>query len=94
MLKKLYIFLLLLAYGLSGHAQTYPITISTQLTQPSPIYLSNYADATTVNSPVKVQLILNDLTISNRQVRLKCYFQGNGVSLVSNDYVVGATALY
>jgi hypothetical protein len=94
MLKKLSIFLLLLAYGLSGHAQSYPITISTQLTQPSPIYLSNYADATTVNSPVKVQLMLNDLTISNRQVRLKCYFQGNGVSLVSNDYVVGATALY
>jgi hypothetical protein len=94
MLKKLHICLLLLAYCLTGNAQSYPITISTQLTQPSPIYLSNYADATTVNSPVKVQLMLNDLTISNRQVRLKCYFQGNGVSLVSNDFVVGATALY
>jgi hypothetical protein len=96
MIKKLH---LLLALGFwlvtfTGFAQTYPVTISTQLTQPSPIYLSNYADATTMNSPIKIQLVLNDLTISNRQVRLKCYFQGNGISLVTNDFVVGARSLY
>ncbi|CAN1563822.1 Fibronectin type III [Flavobacteriaceae bacterium] len=77
----------------SGQAQTYPVTISTQLTQPSPIYLSNYANTTSINSPIKVQLILNDLTIMNRQVRLKCYFQG-AVSFVSNDFVVGASPIY
>lgn len=77
-----------------GTAQTFPVTISTQLTQPSPIYLSNYADATTINSPIKVQLILNDLSITNRQVRLKCYFQGNGVSFLTNDFVVGARPLH
>jgi hypothetical protein len=76
-----------------SYTQTYPVTISTQLTQPSPIYLSNYANTTSINSPIKVQLILNDLSIMNRQVRLKCYFQG-AVSFVTNDFVVGAAPIY
>ncbi|WP_192500480.1 fibronectin type III domain-containing protein [Flavobacterium sp. PL002] len=96
MIKKLHLLLALCfwLFTFAGFAQTYPVTISTQLTQPSPIYLSNYADATTINSPIKVQLVLNDLTITNRQIRLKCYFQGNGISLVTNDFVVGARPLY
>jgi hypothetical protein len=99
MQKKLYILVTLLLLqcspygGWGAFAQTYPVTISTQLTQPSPIYLSNYANTTSINSPIKVQLILNDLTIMNRQVRLKCYFQG-AVSFVSNDFVVGAAPIY
>ena len=96
MLKKLHLNLLLLCslIGFGSYAQTYPIVVSTQITQPSPIYLSNYADATTINSPIKMQLVLNDLTISNRQVKLKIYFQGNGVSFTTNDFVVGARPLY
>ncbi|MBF4463899.1 polymorphic toxin-type HINT domain-containing protein [Flavobacterium sp. LC2016-12] len=99
MLKKIQ-FQLFLTLGVwlsvivSGLAQTFPVTISTQITQPSPIYLNNYADATTINSPVKVQIILNDLTISNRQIRLKCYFQGQSISLMTNDFVVGAHDLF
>ncbi|MFH6989227.1 AHH domain-containing protein [Flavobacterium collinsii] len=96
MLKKLYLFLLLLCSltGFEGYTQTFPISVNTQITQPSPIYLSKYADATSINSPIKIQLVLNDLTISNRQVRLKIYFQGNGVSFSNNDFVVGAKPLY
>jgi|GEM_PF-2540004 len=97
MQKKLHIYLLL-AFAFwflpfSVCAQTYPVTISTQLTQPSPIYLSNYANTASINSPIKVQLTLNDLTIMNRQVRLKCYFQG-AVSFVTNDFVAGALPIY
>lgn len=96
MLKKLHLYLLLFfsLIGLASHAQTFPISITTQITQPSPIYLTKYADATTINSPIKIQLVLNDLTISNRQVRLKIYFQGNGISFSTNDFVVGAKPLY
>ncbi|WP_285225449.1 fibronectin type III domain-containing protein [Flavobacterium tructae] len=96
MLKNLHLYLLLLCslIGFEGFAQTFPISVTTQITQPSPIYLSKYADATTINSPIKIQLLLNDLTISNRQVRLKIYFQGNGVSFSNNDFVVGAKPLY
>lgn len=96
MIKKLHLYLLLLCslIGLGSYAQTFPIRITTQITQPSPIYLSNYADANTINSPIKIQLVLNDLTISNRQVRLKIYFQGNGIAFNTNDFVVGAKPLY
>jgi len=96
MLKKLHLYLLLFfsLIGLASHAQTFPISITTQITQPSPIYLTKYADATTINSPIKIQLVLNDLMISNRQVRLKIYFQGNGISFSTNDFVVGAKPLY
>jgi hypothetical protein len=96
MLKKLHLYLLLFfsLIGLGSYAQTFPISITTQITQPSPIYLTKYADATTINSPIKIQLVLNDLTISNRQVRLKIYFQGNGISFSTNDFVVGAKPLY
>jgi hypothetical protein len=94
-LRQLILILLFLRLGgLGGFAQSFPVIINTQFTQPSPIYLSNYADATTVNSPIRIQLTLNDLTLSNIQVRLKFYLQGGGVSLVSNDYVVGASPLY
>jgi len=96
MLKKLHLYLLLLCSlaGFESYAQTFPISVTTQITQPSPIYLTKYADATTINSPIKIQLVLNDLTISNRQVRLKIYFQGNGISFSTNDFVVGAKPLY
>lgn len=96
MLKKLYLYLLLLCFlaGFRSYAQTFPISVTTQITQPSPIYLTKYADAATINSPIKIQLTLNDLTISNRQVKLKIYFQGNGISFNTNDFVVGAKPLY
>lgn len=96
MLKKLHLYLLLLSslIGFGTYAQTFPISVSTQITQPSPIYLSHYADPTTINSPIKIQLVLNDLTISSRQVKLKIYFQGNGISFSTNDFVTGARPLY
>lgn len=96
MLKKLHLYLLLLCslIGIGSYAQTFPISVHTQITQPSPIYLSKYADATTINSPIKIQLVLNDLTISNRQVRLKIYFQDNGITFSTNDFVAGAKPLY
>ena len=96
MLKKLqlFVFFVCTLIGFSSNAQTFPVSVTTQILQPSPIYLSNYADATTINSPIKLQLVLNDLTISNRQVRLKLYFQGNSISFSSNNFVVGARPLY
>ncbi|WP_231891030.1 fibronectin type III domain-containing protein, partial [Flavobacterium succinicans] len=80
--------------ALTGFAQTFPVVINSQISQPTPIYWSNYADATTSNSPIKMQIVLNDLTIANRQVRIKCYWQGNGISFMNNDFVVGAQPLY
>lgn len=97
MLNKLkqFLFILFIAVStLTGHAQTYPVTIYSQFTHPTPIYLSNYANRTTINSPLKVQLMLNDLTISNRQVRIKLYLSGSSGSFMSKDFVIGAQQLY
>lgn len=75
-------------------AQNFPVQVIPQATPPPPIYLSNYADASTVNSPLRVQIILNDLNIQSREVRLKVYFQGSGLTFESNDFVTGASTLF
>jgi polyhydroxyalkanoate synthesis regulator phasin len=86
--------LLILTSSLWGQGGTFPVQVIPQVTPPPPIYLSNYADASTLNSPLRVQIILNDLNIQNREVRLKTYFQGNGLSFQSNDFVTGSTSLF
>ncbi len=38
--------------------------------------------------------MLTNFGISNRQIRLKVYFQGNGINFQGTDNVVGATPLF
>uniref|UniRef100_UPI00054FFE54 hypothetical protein n=2 Tax=Arenibacter certesii TaxID=228955 RepID=UPI00054FFE54 len=73
-----------------AYSQSFPVQVIPQATPPPPIYFSEYANASTINSPLRVQLILNDFQIANREVRLRAYFQGNGIQFRSNDMVVGA----
>jgi len=75
-------------------AQNFPVQVIPQALPPAPIYISNYADASSVTSPLRVQIILNDFEIANREVRLKTYFTGSGLSFESNDLVVGASPLF
>ncbi|MEW7277092.1 fibronectin type III domain-containing protein [Aquimarina sp. 2201CG1-2-11] len=77
-----------------GIAQKYPVAVTPQVNAPAPVNFYNYADATAVNSPLRVQLLLNDITISNEQIRLKVYFEGNGIAFQSNDVVIGADPLF
>tara|TARA_R110002049_G_scaffold265080_1_gene441179 strand:+ start:2947 stop:6072 length:3126 start_codon:yes stop_codon:yes gene_type:complete len=94
-LKKVFFLgLLILAFPLWGQGGTFPVQVIPQVIPPPPIYLSNYADASTVNSPLRVQIILNDLNIQSREVRLKAYFQGSGLTFQSNDFVTGANQLF
>ena len=90
----LFLAILVLALPLWGQGGTFPVQIIPQVTPPPPIYLSNYADESTINSPLRVQIILNDLNIQSREVRLKAYFQGSGLTFQSNDFVTGATPLF
>ncbi|MBO0590847.1 EndoU domain-containing protein [Cellulophaga sp. E16_2] len=85
---------LILASSLWGQGGAFPVQIIPQVTPPPPIYLSHYADASTINSPLRVQIILNDLNIQNREVRLKTYLQGGGISFQSNDFVTGSSSLF
>ncbi|MBD0776984.1 fibronectin type III domain-containing protein [Maribacter sp. ANRC-HE7] len=86
--------LLLILFITPVNAQNFPVQVIPQAIPPAPIHFSDYADASTVSSPLRVQIILNDLEIANREVRLKAYFQGNNITFQSNDIVVGADPLF
>ncbi|WP_103072139.1 fibronectin type III domain-containing protein [Aquimarina sediminis] len=93
-MKKRLLTLLILLYSFGqAIAQQYPITVIPQVNSPAPVNLYNYADATTINSPINVKLLLSDVTISNEQIRLKVSFEGNGISFQSKDVVIGAPVL-
>ncbi|TPN89251.1 fibronectin type III domain-containing protein [Aquimarina algicola] len=75
-------------------AQTFPVTIVPQNVPPAPIYFSSYADVSSINGPLRLQILLNDLFQSNREIRLKAFFEGNGIRFESNDIVVDALSLF
>ncbi len=93
-MKKLLFLLLIFLVSLSASAQRFPIRVIPRVNPPVPVNFYNYADGSTLNSPLGVRLLLGDLGISNRQIRLKVYFQGNGINFQGADNVVGATPLF
>ncbi len=78
---KLYLLLLVFILGnTSIQAQTYPVQVSTFLTPPHPVYMSDY---TSYSDKVQVQLLLTDLG-TERDVYLQLSFSGqNGESVSS-----------
>ncbi len=90
----IFLFVLITLYSVLASAQNFPVQVIPQTIPPAPIYVSNYADASTLNGPLRVQIILNDFDIANREIRLKTYFTGSGLSFQSNDLVVGASPLF
>ncbi|WP_109097454.1 fibronectin type III domain-containing protein [Aquimarina sp. AU58] len=94
-MKKLILTLFIILYGFGQMmAQRFPITVVPQVNPPAPVNFYNYADQATINSPLRVQLLLSDITISNEQIRLKVYFEGNGIAFESRDVVIGASPLF
>ncbi|WP_282048521.1 fibronectin type III domain-containing protein [Maribacter aquivivus] len=88
------LFILCTLYTLLATAQNFPVQVVPQAIPPAPIYVSNYADASTISSPLRVQITLNDFEIANREIRIKTYFEGSALSFQSNDIVVGASPLF
>ena len=86
--------LLLTTNCLLATAQSFPVQVIPQATPPSPIYFSDYADASTLSSPLRVQIILNDFEVANREIRLRTYFSGGGINFQGNDLVVGTEQLF
>lgn len=94
-MRKLILTLFIILYGFGQMmAQRFPITVVPQINPPAPVNFYNYADQATINSPLRVQLLLSDITISNEQIRLKVYFEGNGIAFESRDVVIGASSLF
>ena len=74
-------------------AQNYPVRVTPQVIPPYATNLSGYANPNVVNSPVKAQLILNDITSPSRNVRLEVSIIGNGIQAKSTPVVIGAPNL-
>ncbi|WNB17087.1 fibronectin type III domain-containing protein [Marivirga arenosa] len=80
MLKKVYIYLclqlLLLVTG-SLLAQTFPVTVSTNVTPPYSTYLADYVAPG--SNRIALNVFLNDINRSELQVRLRLKIEGQGI---------------
>ncbi|MCC9064157.1 fibronectin type III domain-containing protein [Flavobacterium piscisymbiosum] len=90
--NKIYLFVLVLFFGLNGYAQLFPVQLTPVFKSPYSVKISDYA----TSMDTKFQLLINptDVTISQRQVRLKLYIQGNGVNIRSSDYITGQRPIF
>ena len=90
--NKIYLFIFALFFGLNGYAQLFPVQLTPVFNNPYSIKLSDYA----TSMDTKLQLLINptDIMISQRQVRLKLYIQGNGLNIQSSDYTQGQWPIF
>ncbi|WP_341965870.1 fibronectin type III domain-containing protein [Flavobacterium psychrophilum] len=91
MIRNLFqLFFLLISFQFFG--QVYPVQITPIFNTPYSSRVSDYA----TSMDVKMQLLINpsDISITNRQVRLKMYLQGNNINAQSVDYVNGINPIY
>jgi hypothetical protein len=91
MIRNLFqLFFLLISFQFFG--QVYPVQITPIFNTPYSSRVSDYA----TSMDVKMQLLINpsDISITNRQVRLKMYLQGNNINAQSVDYVSGINPIY
>lgn len=73
-------------------AQVFPVTATPQMIPPYSLKLSEYS--TSFSEKLQLNLLLTDVTESNRQVRLKLYIENNaGIAIQSTDAVIGATPI-
>ena len=78
--------------GWGAYAQLFPVQLTPVFKSPYSVKISDYA----TSMDTKFQLLINptDVTISQRQVRLKLYIQGNGVNIRSSDYITGQRPIF
>ncbi len=93
MKKRLLLLFILGLQAMFSFAQNYPVRVTPQVIPPYPASFSGYADTQVINSPVRVQLTLNDVTSPARTIRLKVSVIGNGIQATSTPLVVGAPNL-
>ncbi|KIQ16433.1 hypothetical protein RT99_20390 [Flavobacterium sp. MEB061] len=88
----LFFFIVLFFWSLDSTAQLFPVQLTPVFNSPYSIKLSDYATST----DIKLRLMINptDISISQRQVRLKLYIQGNGINIQSSDYMQGQRPIF
>ncbi|MGG8495166.1 hypothetical protein ACQY1Q_02010 [Tenacibaculum sp. TC6] len=91
MLKKLF-FLFTIWFQISVFAQTYPVQVTPQVIPPYSVKLSDYI--TTSNEKLYVNILLTDVNEVGRRIKLKMYIEGQGLSITTNDVLIGETPIY
>ncbi|WP_103068649.1 fibronectin type III domain-containing protein [Aquimarina sediminis] len=87
------IFVLLLICPYIAIAQVFPVNVTPQVIPPYSLKLSEYATAS--SDKLILNLLLTDITESNRQVNLKFYVENNaGLAIQSTDVVIGANPIF
>ncbi|MFB9056642.1 hypothetical protein ACFFU9_07765 [Mariniflexile ostreae] len=88
--------LLLVAFSLLltlvATAQQYPVQVINTVIPPYSTKLNDYTTANDIK--LRLNLLLTDVTINNRQVRLKLRIKGSGFNVQSANVVVGAPQIY
>ena len=79
-------------FGSGAYAQLYPVQLTPVFNSPYSVKISDYTNS----MDTKMQLLINptDISISQRQVRLKLYIQGNGLNVQSSDYIQGQRPIF
>ncbi len=77
--------IVLLLAGLSGQAQNYPVQVQAIARAPYTNYLADLTNP--ASEQLFVTLLLKDLQLANRQVRLKIYIEGPGTRIIGADNV-------
>src|SRR5690606_337268 len=93
-MKKFLQLVLFILFFSKGFSQTFPVQIVPQAVPPHPVYISEYAKNTALTNRLRAQLLLNDISITNQEVRLKIYIEGQGINAQSRDVVIGSSPLF
>lgn len=91
--KHIILFVAVSIFGLNAvYAQVYPVQLTPVFNTPYNVKLSDYA----TSMDTKMRLMINpvDITISNRQVRLKLSIKGNGLNIQNSDYIQGQQPIF
>lgn len=87
------LFTILIFIPLWMNAQVFPVNVTPQVIPPYSLKLSEYS--TSGSEKLLLNLLLTDITESNRQVRLKFFLENNaGLSIQSSDVVIGANPIF
>ncbi|WP_158837573.1 fibronectin type III domain-containing protein [Polaribacter sp. L3A8] len=89
--KKGFTFYCLL-FTFFASAQQYPVQVVHTILPPYPTKLNDYVTSQEVK--FRLNLLLTDISISNRQVRLKLHITGNGRNIQSTNTVIGAPLVF
>lgn len=91
--KHIILFVAVSIIGLNtGYAQLYPVQLTPVFNTPYSVKLSDYA--TSMDTKMRLMIIPSDISILQRQVRLKLSIKGNGLNIQSSDYIQGQQPLF